>query len=187
MTQRTHDLAAVALVSYRFLAYPVTGLSWETILGIGAATLIGGIIPDIDNVASKAWKFNLTPWEDDATRQALSGHRNLSHSLLGGGLFTLVLGWALGVVRLPNLDISIIQQAFGLGFASHLLSDSLTIEGVPWFYPLDVHLGFPPFKRLRIKTGGLIEKFIIFPLLLAFTLGIYYVYRGNLLAMFKNI
>ncbi|KKS39677.1 MAG: hypothetical protein UV04_C0040G0001, partial [Candidatus Gottesmanbacteria bacterium GW2011_GWA2_42_16] len=33
MIQRTHDLAAVALVSYYFLTYSPPSLNWETLLG----------------------------------------------------------------------------------------------------------------------------------------------------------
>lgn len=187
MTSRTHDLAAVTLVSLRFLAYPPVSLNWETILGIGLATLIGGIIPDIDNVASNAWKFDLTPWEDDATRKTLSGHRNLSHSIIGGVLFSAVVGLALQVIKIPQLNPQFVLEAFAIAFLSHLVTDSLTHEGVPWFYPIDIHLGFPPFKSLRMKTGGIIEKFIVFPLLLILTVFIYYAYHTNLQILLKNV
>lgn len=178
MTQRTHDLAAVALSSFYFLTYPPTALNWETLLGIGVATFLGGMIPDIDNVSSKAWKFNLTPWEDDLTRHSLEGHRNWSHSIIGIGVFTFLLGWVLSTIKLANLIVFPVQLAFFLGYLSHLITDSLTHDGVPWFYPIDIHLGFPPFKSLRMKTGSWIERLVVFPLLLAFTIWIYYVHHG---------
>lgn len=187
MTQRTHDLAAVTLTSFRFLALPPPiPFNWETMLGIGVVALIGAAIPDIDNVASKAWKFNLTPWEDDLTRHSLEGHRNLSHSVVGLVVFTWLLGLLLNAVTLSNIQIAPIQQAFALGYLSHLLTDSLTHDGVPWFYPIDIHLGFPPFKSLRIKTGGILEKIIFFPLLLLLTIWILHNYRYNLPLLFKN-
>jgi inner membrane protein len=187
MTSRTHDLAAVTLVSYRFLSLPPQGLTWETLLGIGVASIIGALIPDIDNVASLAWKHNLTPWEDDASRDFLGGHRHLSHSLIGGALFVLVIGWLLNLIKLPNINNFLIQQSFALGYLSHLIADTLTIEGVPWLYPIHWHIGFPPFKAFRIKTGGWIEKLVVFPLLLGLTLWIYYNYRVNLIWIFKGI
>lgn len=187
MTQRTHDLAAAAFVSFRFLAFPPpVPLNWETILGIGVATLIGAAIPDIDNVASKAWRYNFTSWEDDITRHSLSGHRNLSHSFLGGFLFILVVIWILNTVKLPNLEIMPVLEAFGLGYLSHLVTDSLTRDGVPWFYPIDIHLGFPPFKKLRPKTGGFIEKAVIFPLLLLAIIWILLTYRHSVPLVFKS-
>lgn len=180
MTQRTHDLAAVAFTSYFFLTYPPYTLNWETLLGIGVATFLGGLIPDIDNVASPAWKHKLMPWEGKATREFLEGHRHISHSLLGLVIFYWIFGWLLKLVPLAHLEINVIQTAFLLGHLSHLVMDSLTIQGVPWLYPLPFKFGFPPFKFLRVKTGGWVEKIVVFPLLLAFTIWIYYVYRSNL-------
>ncbi|MEK7165449.1 MAG: metal-dependent hydrolase, partial [Patescibacteria group bacterium] len=171
----------------RFLAFPpLAPFNWETILGIGVATFVGGALPDIDNVASKVWKFNLTPWEDDMTRNSLEGHRNLFHSIIGLAIFTFSLGWLLTLVKLANLDIYHIQQAFALGYLSHLISDSLTRNGVPWFYPIDIHLGFPPFKSLRMKTGGFWEKIVVLPLLLIITIWILFIYRFNLHLLFSN-
>ncbi len=187
MTQRTHDLIGLAFVSYRFLAYPLPHMSWETILGIGATTIVGALIPDIDNVASPAWKQKLTPWDGKATRDFLQGHRHLSHSLLGILLFTFVLHALFKVVAIPKLDTGLIEQAFMLAQLSHLLADSLTVEGVPWLYPIPFKFGFPPFSFLRIKTGGLIEKLIVFPATLILTIWIYYNYRGTIATIIKGI
>lgn len=181
MTQRTHDLAAVSLVSARFLIFPPTQvLTWETLLAVGVAAFLGSAIPDIDNVASKAWKFTLTPWEDDSTRKAFSGHRNLSHSLIGVIAMSLLVGWVLNAIRLPHIQVIYVQQAFAIGLLSHLFTDSLTRDGVPWFYPIDIHLGFPPFRALRMKTGGVIEKAIFFPLLLLATIWVFLQFKSNL-------
>src|SRR3989344_9216502 len=103
MVQRTHDLAAVALVSFRFLAVPPESLNWETLLGIGVFTILGAMIPDIDNVASPAWKHKLLPWESKATRDFLQGHRHISHSLVGLILFYIILGVLFELVPLQNL------------------------------------------------------------------------------------
>lgn len=156
-------------------------------MGLGVATILGALIPDIDNVASPAWRHNLTPWEDDMTRGFLKGHRNLSHSIIGLFLFTWVVGLLLKLINLPHIDIWLVQQAFGLGLLSHLIADSLTHDGVPWFYPIDIHLGFPPFKFLRMKTGGWMEKIAVFPLLLVFTVWIFYNYRDNLKILFGGL
>lgn len=187
MTQRTHDLAAVVLVSYRFLAYPADNISWETLLGIGVVAIVGSLIPDIDNVASPAWKHRLMPWEGKATRQFLAGHRHLSHSLAGIFLFSWVFGLLLALVPLQNLNVSLMQQAFFLGQLSHLIMDSLTIQGVPWLYPLPFKFGFPPFAFLRIRTGSWFEKLIVFPALLGLIIWIYYTYRVNIKRVFGGI
>jgi inner membrane protein len=186
MTQRTHDLIAVALVSYRFLAHPPIPISAETIIGIAAAAIIGAIIPDIDNVASPAWQHKLFFWDGKITRDFLQGHRHLSHSLLGIFLFTWVLGWALSLIHLPNFNAAAIKEAFMLAQLSHLLADSLTIEGVPWLFPIPFKFGFPPFAFLRMKTGGWIERLLVFPSVFVLTLWIYYYYRGTIAAIIKG-
>lgn len=177
MTQRTHDLGAVVLVSYVFLSNPPPNINWETLVGIGVATFLGGLMPDIDNVASPAWKHRLMPWEGRATQDFLAGHRHISHSLIGLILFAWVFGILLKLVPLQHLDISLVQQAFFYGHLSHLLLDSLTIQGVPWLYPIPFKFGFPPLAFLRVKTGGLLEKLFVFPGLLILLVGEYYTYH----------
>ena len=186
MIQRTHDLAAVVLVSYSFMSQPIETLNWETILGIGIASIIGAMLPDIDNVASPAWKHKLLPREGLSTREFLEGHRHLSHSLIGGVIFTVTIGFILNLIHLPHLQINPVIQAFILGFLSHLIVDSLTREGVPWLFPIPWHLGFPPFKFLRMKTGGWIEKMVVFPLLLLCLIWIYVAYQNNLILLIKS-
>lgn len=185
MVQRTHDLAGVALVSYRFLAQPYP-MNWETILGIGVATLLGAAVPDIDNVSSPAWRHKLMPWEGKAARDFLEGHRNLSHSIIGLFLFYFMIRLLLGIVPLENLDINLVSQAFFLGMLSHLLTDSLTEQGVPWLYPVPWKMGFPPIKPVRIKTGKWFEKLVIMPLLLILTVWIYYTFRDNISVILKT-
>ncbi len=185
MMQRTHDLAGIALVSYRFLAYP-TQLNWETILGIGIATILGTAVPDIDNVSSPAWQHKLMPWEGKAARDFLEGHRNLSHSLIGLGLFYVVFRLLIKIVPLANLDSNLISQAFFGGMLSHLLTDSLTEQGVPWLYPIPWKMGFPPIKRMRIKTGKWFEKIVIVPLLLILIVWVFYTFRENIGTILKS-
>jgi len=63
-----------------------------------------------------------------------------------------------------------------VGFISHLVMDTFTHDGVPWLFPLHFHFGIPPFQFLRMRTGGIIEKFVVVPLLLIANLYIYYTY-----------
>ena len=46
---------------------------------------------------------------------------------------------------------------------AHLAADSVTTEGLPLFFPLPFKIGFPPFKFLRISTGGFWEKYVVLP------------------------
>lgn len=177
MTQRTHDLGAVVLVSYVFLSNFPQNLNWETLVGIGVATFLGGLMPDIDNVASPAWRHKLMPWEGKSTRDFLAGHRNVSHSLIGLFLFAWVFGILLKLVPLQHLDVGLVQKAFFFGHLSHLIMDSLTIQGVPWLYPIPFKFGFPPFSFMRVKTGSWMEKLVVFPSLLVLLVWEYYTYH----------
>ncbi len=62
--------------------------------------------------------------------------------------------------------MDIVWWAFMLGFISHLLIDMLTKEGVPWLFPIPINFGIPPIRALRITTGELFEKSVLFPGLL---------------------
>lgn len=180
MMQRTHDLAAVSFVSSRLLVFPPVHITWETFLGLGIVTILGATIPDIDNVSSHVWKHKVFPWEGKLTRDFLQGHRQLSHSFLGGVIFTLALRFLLQIINLANIDVNLLLQGFEVAYLSHLITDSFTKQGVPWLYPLPIKFGFPPLAALRIKAGGWVEKGLIFPLLLAATIWLYYTYRSNI-------
>jgi inner membrane protein len=94
----------------------------------------------------------------------MGGHRLISHSILG--LFIFGYLSKLGLMRLGSIllvDMNIVWIAFMVGVVSHLLADMLTKEGVPLLFPLPWEIGIPPFRFLRIKTGGLIEKSVVFP------------------------
>jgi len=72
-------------------------------------------------------------------------HRTITHSFLA-----LVISSA--VVSILNEPIVLV---WSLNYALHLLADSMTVSGVPLFYPVKKTYGF----RL-IKTGGAEDYFI---------------------------
>jgi membrane-bound metal-dependent hydrolase YbcI (DUF457 family) len=93
-------------------------------------------------------------------------------------MFIFGVGWyyILHILRpsFPALNMDVIWWAFMIGFASHLVMDSFTREGVPWLLPIPVKFGVPPFKEFRVSTGHFFERFIIFPGLLIVNGYIYY-------------
>lgn len=94
----------------------------------------------------------------------LSGHRLISHSILGVVVFGIVVDFILNLMSSVLLvDMNIVWWAFMLGFVSHLVIDLLTKEGEPLLFPIPFHFGFPPLHVLRITTGKLFEKSIVFP------------------------
>lgn len=189
MTGRTHDLAAFASLSYIIATYPPEQLTLSTALVAISANFIGGLAPDIDQPTADLW--NRLPAGGifgKLLASVLGGHRSISHSIFGIFLFGVgmrFLLYQMGQVLLVNMEV--VWWAFMIGFISHLVMDTFTREGVPWLFPIGIKLGFPPFKALRIKTGGLIEKAIIFPCLLIATGYIYWVNYGKFLMILKQI
>jgi inner membrane protein len=169
MTARTHDLAAITALGLTVLVLPVHTLTLSTALVAILANQIGGIVPDIDQPTAPFWR-NLPVGHiiGKVADKLIGGHRYISHSLLGLGLFGLLANLLLRFLHpiMPHVNIQLVWYAFLIGVVSHLIMDMLTKEGVPLLLPLPWKLGFPPIKALRITTGKHVETLIVFPALL---------------------
>lgn len=84
------------------------------------------------------------------------GHRGITHSLLALGLVV-----ALGELPVFPWHWLHLGLLIGWGYASHLLADALTKQGVPLLWPLDRRFGFPPFRPLRLTTGTFTEYALV--------------------------
>lgn len=188
MTGRTHDLAAFTALSYVIATQPLQQVTLATGIVSIMATLVGGLTPDIDQPTADLWhKFPAGSLIGRILHPLLGGHRYISHSILGiilFGWFSKLLFGKIGLILL--VDMNIVWGAFMIGYISHLIIDSFTHEGVPWFFPIPFRFGFPPFKFLRIKTGGVFEKTVVFPGLLFFTGYIYYHHYTKFLDLLKH-
>jgi len=170
MTARTHDLAAATAFAVLLLAHTPEPLRLSTLLIALLANQLGGIAPDTDQPTAPFWR-NLPEghFVGKAFGKLLGGHRFISHSLLGFALF----GWLCNLLLhflhpiMPHVDIQFVWYAFLLGYASHLVMDSFTKEGVPWMLPIPFKFGVPPLKMLRITTGKAGETLLVLPLLIA--------------------
>jgi len=165
MTGRTHDLAAFTTLSFAFVYFPTPDISLFTLITALGANFIGGLFPDLDNASSNLWKkVRGGSILSRLISPLLGGHRMISHSLVGlmltGFLLTHLLT-ALSKVLL--VDMHVIWWSFMLGVVSHLATDALTKDGIPLLFPLPFQIGFPPFKFLRLQTGGRIEKSLVYP------------------------
>ncbi|OGD78236.1 hypothetical protein A2368_02840 [Candidatus Collierbacteria bacterium RIFOXYB1_FULL_49_13] len=171
MTGRTHDLAAFATLAAVFVASPLREMSIATAVTAVFANMIGGLLPDIDQEGSDFWdKIRGGDILDEVVTPILGGHRNLSHSLLGLGVFYWLSWQLLGYIsRFLIVDQQIVFIAFIIGLASHIIADMLTREGVPLLYPWKKKFGIPPIKLMRIKTNSWVERLFVFPGLLVFT------------------
>lgn len=168
MTGRTHDLAAVTSLTV-FLAFqslpPVTVATAITCL---AATMIGAVTPDIDQPTASLWrKIPAGSIFGHIISPLLGHHRMISHSIVGMAIFGFGLSYLLDYThKFLLVDNHMVWYAFMLGYLSHLLMDTITKEGVPWFFPVPIRVGLPPLKFLRVTTGSWMENILVFPGLL---------------------
>jgi len=166
MTGRTHDTAALTALVVVVALHPLPSVTLATVLVSILANQIGGITPDIDQPTAPFWRnLPIGAFFGRFTDRLLGGHRFLTHSLLGAGLFALLANWLLIFVHpiMPHVDTHLVWWAFVIGLMSHLIMDSFTKEGVPWLLPIPIKFGVPPVKALRVTTGHALENFVIFP------------------------
>ena len=169
MTGRTHDLGAFTALFLMALNVVLPQMSVTTFVLALVANQMGAIAPDLDEPTAHLWRSHpLGGVVGKVVDRMLGGHRFLSHSLLGVFLFGVGFHYLLAFFQpsVRSMDVTLIWRSFMIGIVSHLLLDTLTKEGVPWFLPLPLKIGFPPLKALRITTGELVEKGLIFPGLL---------------------
>ncbi len=165
MTGRTHDLIALTCFTYIAAITPPIHLSLATVLVSLGANVTGGIAPDIDQPTAHLWhKIPAGSIIGRIISPLFGGHRFISHSVAGIVLFGFVLQYILSWMHTFLLvDINIVWWAFMIGYVSHLIADTFTYEGVPWLFPIPIKVGIPPVRFLRMKTGGLIERLVVFP------------------------
>jgi len=189
MTGRTHDLAAFTTITYIIATHTVPPMTLATAITAFAGAMIGGLMPDIDDATSDFWdKIPAGTFFGKLLNPLLGHHRMISHSLIGMG----IAGYALFLLfesmkHILLVDLHVVWWVTMIGFASHLIMDSLTREGIPLLFPLPVRFGFPPIKLLRTRTGSAVEHAVIFPSLIAANIYLLYVYYPAFLAFIGSI
>lgn len=169
MTARTHDLAALNALALVVLVHSGSHqIRLSTLLVALLANQIGGIFPDIDQPTAPFWRnLPIGGYFGRIFDRMLGGHRFLTHSILGLGLFAFLSDMLLRFLHpiMPSVDIRLVWLAFLIGMVSHLVMDTFTKEGVPWLLPIPIKFGIPPIKALRLTTGKAVERMIFFTLL----------------------
>lgn len=111
---------------------------------LGGAFL-GSILPDIDHKNSYIGKKAKTV---SKAINKLAGHRKLFHApLLFLFLYSTGLGMTSNVLTLLGI------KGLFFGVLSHLILDSFTVGGLPWFYPFSKKR----FSLGKIKTNSTLE------------------------------
>lgn len=137
MNSKTHKVGGVCagIGTITLLAKPSYTISSLILSGsFLAGSYLGSLLPDIDHKGSTIGrKFKATSCIVSKT----CGHRGFTHapviSLVSvGGLLAISIFFDNSV---KNLYIDFISGIL-VGSLSHILLDSLTVEGVPFFYPL---------------------------------------------------
>lgn len=189
MTARTHDVIAFASLLTLAVYQPPNGLNIATAGVAIVGSIVGSLIPDMDQASNRLW--DLLPagnFLGKILRNLMLHHRTISHSILGIYLSYLILNFVIPKIFNPiYVNPQIIVISIMVGLISHVLADMLTKEGIPLFFPIPFKIGIPPFEFLRITTGKFVEKFIIFPGVLAYILWIIANKREVLLSLVKMI
>ncbi|MEI6849783.1 MAG: metal-dependent hydrolase [archaeon] len=136
MMLRTH-LAITTLLILLFIPH----VTFKVIFVIVA--LIATLIPDIDMTHSVMGKYNIL-----RPIQWFVKHRGIFHSFTLALLFSLLFAFYLPILALP----------FFLGYSSHLIADSFTIDGIRPFWPLKDEL------KYKLRTGSRVESTIFYVL-----------------------
>ncbi len=173
MTYKTHLSTGLLFSAIFFLTILKLELAVVPMILIVLSTILGSSTPDLDSPTSGIW--HKVPAGSVLGRLIhpifIGGHRHLSHSILGLGLFTLIFWFLLKIVfnSIPLFDIldsKFYLIAFAIGYFSHIFADLFTESGVPILFPWGYHFGLPPapFQRVRIKTGKWFENLVVYPM-----------------------
>lgn len=146
-----------------FLAGTYLEAPFTTQLVMAAIGTFGGLLPDADTKSSLLGRLLPNFWH-----KLTPGHRGLTHSLLYcaaafGVALALQLWWQ-SIGLLEEREHFYYPIALTVGALTHLFADSLTVQGVPFFYPFwkrKIKLLGP----LSFKTGSRVEPAVVTVLL----------------------
>jgi len=166
MMGRNHLLLGLGLYGGTILAFDIHQDS-SILMGCLASAGLGSLLPDIDSphsyIGRKFWPVS---WVVSSAVR----HRGVTHSLFALlfllGILCLAYFWKPGPSYLPY------YEAFWIGYASHILGDWITKEGVPLFWPSKKRFRSP----VGFATNSVGEN--IFGILLA--LGVFGIFKSFL-------
>ena len=164
MTGTTHQMIALASGLWLLTLHPV---SLGPLVGTLAviAVMFGALTPDLDQPTANIWRRMLGSNIVGNIFQAFSGgHRHLTHSFIGIAVIGLALRWGANNLINPafSTQATSLWAAFMVGYISHPVADSFTDRGVPWLWPLNLHIKIPPGpEEVRVTTNSFVERIIV--------------------------
>lgn len=157
MTKETHSTGGI-LISLIVINYFINTFLLEynifyilfLILIFFYFSYLGSLFPDIDHKRSSISK--MFPLLSNILSKHCR-HRGFTHSILCLALIGFIFKF---IIFISDFNIITLTSSFGFvcGYASHLLLDLTTLEGIEIFYPCKIN-----FKLGKIKTGSKFEKF----------------------------
>ena len=167
MTGKTHRLIGITAGLGYYFASANLQYAPATFGAVIIGSYFGSLLPDIDQPAADLW--HTLPFGHTVAQvpDAVLSHRGFSHSILGMAVFGFLIYLLLRMF--PDywgIDTRMVLIITMIGYASHLLADAFTVEGIPVFYPWRRNFGIPPkpFEGIRIATGEWFENLVLFPL-----------------------
>jgi len=124
--------------------------------GLIITTILAATFADID-VPSSVWGRTFNPISKVINRKF--GHRTITHSLL----FLLVTwGMVKGLCSLIGTETPY-PTVYLLAYASHIIFDMMTVQGVPLFYPYNkAPCVIPSDPKLRLKSSNPRSEIAVF-------------------------
>ena len=168
MTGKTHRIIGIIAGGSYFLATAKPEYQPATLGAVIVASYLGSLIPDADDASADIWSTLPFGHTVGKISDPILKHRNLSHSILGIAIYLLVLFLILqSVPSYWNILIFPVLISSTVAYASHLLADALTVQGIPILWPWRRNFGIPPkpFHGIRIQTGEWFENLVIFPII----------------------
>lgn len=195
MMNRTHTTCGAAAGAW--LGVAVHPEPWLALTGVGLAALAARI-PDVDHLDAapvRAWelfrwrckglrvfswtlipkltfRFGIGPlasWLLRAVSHFATGrkHRGLTHSLIFAVGLSLAAGVAVG--QWTSIETAVfVGTSILVGMVAALLGDLVTNSGLKYLlWPSRAVVSVP--RGLRIGTGGIVELYVVFPLMLVAT------------------
>ena len=161
---RSHRLVSVAIVEFGLIASNqfLIKTSPSSALVLLCATAIGATLPDIDDYNSSASRKSLINFS------LFLRHRGITHSLIGWGIFSLLLYFLMSKIMPLNLEeLSSFQHpncwlslwlGFSIGYFLHLVEDAFSHHGINWLAPFTNRKKYRRF--FHYKVGGFFEKLL---------------------------